>query len=261
MDNLVFDTKEITALIGAYIWPFARIGAMFAVAPIFSSKQVPKKVLIVLAFVCSILIAPLLPPLPAVDFISGEAFLIMINQIVIGAAIGFVLQFAFGIFVVAGQIFAMLTGLGFSMMNSPQDGVQVTVVGQMYVIITTLFFLAMHGHLFLLQMLFESFYKIPIGLQSIPAENLWLMISWGSQFYMHAVMIVMPAIAAMLMVNFSFGVMAKASPQLNPFSIGFIITIILGFVIFLVTLPGLIPYFTKLMEESFSLVERILVIP
>jgi len=261
MQDLVFTTEEITAVLGAYVWTFVKICAMLAVAPVFSAKSVPVKIKVALAMACSVVVAPTLPPLPAVDFLSGEAFLIMVNQIVIGAAIGFVLQFVFGVFVVAGQIFAMLTGLGFSMMNSPQDGVQVTVVGQMYVIITTLFFLSMHGHLFLLQMLFESFHKIPIGLQNIPTENLWLMISWGSRFYMHAVMIVMPAIAAMLMVNFSFGVMAKASPQLNPFSIGFMITIILGFVIFLVTLPGLIPYFTKLMEEGFTLVERIMVIP
>jgi flagellar biosynthesis protein FliR len=258
MSDLVFNTAEITALIGAYIWSFARIGAMLMTAPVFSSKSVPIKARVTLGIVCTLLIAPLLTELPAVDFLSGESLLIMINQVIIGATIGFVLQFVFGIFVLAGQIFAMQTGLGFSMMNSPQDGVQTTVVGQMYVVTTTLLFLAMHGHLFLIQMLLESFDKIPIGLNSINTEAFWVLVSWGSDFYKHALMIVMPAIAAMLMVNVSFGVMAKASPQLNPFSVGFMITIIFGFVIFYITLPSLYPYFVKLMEEGFSLIERII---
>jgi len=258
MQGLVFTTEQITAFVGAFMWPFARIGAMLMIAPIFSSRSISTKFRLVLAIVCSALFAPLLPPLPAVDFLSIESLLIMINQVLIGAAIGFSLQFVFSVFVLAGQIFAMQTGLGFSMMNSPQDGVQVTVVGQLYVVITTLFFLTMHGHLFLIQMLFDSFEKVPIGLNGISREGFWIIVSWGSQFYKHAVMIVMPAIAAMLMVNLSFGVMAKASPQLNPFSVGFMMTIILGFVVLLVTLPGLLPYFTKLMEEGFTLIEVVL---
>lgn len=258
MQTLVFNTAEITALVGAYVWSFARIGAMLMTAPIFSSKSVPIKVRITLAIVCTILIAPLLPDLPAVDFLSGESFLIMLNQIIIGAIIGFVLQFVFGVFVLAGQIFAMQTGLGFSMMNSPQDGVQTTVVGQMYVITTTLLFLALHGHLFLIQMILESFNHIPIGLTGIKTQAFWLLVSWGSDLYRHAIMVVMPAIAAMLMVNVSFGVMAKASPQLNPFSVGFMITIVFGFIIFYVTLPSLYPYFVHLMEDGFSLAEQII---
>ncbi len=258
MQSLVFNTAEITALIGAYIWSFARIGAMIMTAPVFSANSVPIKVRITLGIVCTLLIVPLLPELPAVDFLSGESVLIMLNQVIIGATIGFVLQFVFGTFVLAGQIFAMQTGLGFSMMNSPQDGVQTTVIGQMYVITTTLLFLAMHGHLFLIQMLLESFNKIPIGLNSINTQAFWLLVSWGSDFYQHAVMIVLPAIAAMLMVNVSFGVMAKASPQLNPFSVGFMITIIFGFVIFYLILPSLYPYFVKLMEDGFGLIDKMI---
>jgi flagellar biosynthetic protein FliR len=258
MQNIVLNTSEITAVVGAYVWSFARIGSMMMVAPIFSSKSIPVKTRVTLALVCSILVAPLLSDLPLIDFLSVQSYLIILNQVIIGATIGFVLQFVFGVFVLAGQIFAMQTGLGFSMMNSPQDGVQTTVVGQMFVMTTTLLFLAMHGHLFLIQMILESFDSIPIGLNSINIEAFRLLVSWGSKFYEHAVMVVITAICAMLMVNLSFGVMAKAAPQLNPFSVGFMITIIFGFMVFYVTLPNLLPNFIKLMEEGFSLAEQII---
>lgn len=255
---MILNTAEITALIGAYIWPFARIGGLLLTAPVFSSKSLPIRARVSLALALSVLVAPLLPKIPAVDFLSLESLLIMLNQVIIGITIGFVLRLVFGVFVLAGQIFAMQTGLGFSMMNSPQDGVQVTVVGQFYVIATTLMFLSLHGHLFLIQLLVESFDKIPIGLHGINIQAFWLIVNWGSDFYRHAVMVVMPAIAAMLMINFSFGIMAKAAPQLNPFSVGFMMTIIFGFVILYLTLPHLLDYFIQLMEEGFGLIDTII---
>jgi len=255
---VTFSTAEITAFVGAYVWAFARISAMMMTAPIFSSQSLPIRFRITLALVCTVVMVPMLPELPAIDFLSGESLLIMVNQIIIGSIMGFTLQLVFSVLVLSGQILAMQAGLGFSMMNSPQDGVQITVVGQLYVMIATLLFLAMDGHLLLIQMIFDSFYQIPIGLAGINAQGFWLFVSWGSNFYKHAVMVVMPAIAALLMVNISFGVMAKASPQLNPFSVGFVITIIFGFIIVLLTLPNLAPYFSKLVEEGFSLAQAIL---
>ena len=253
-----FSTAEITAFVGAYIWSFARISAMMMTAPIFSSQSFPIRFRISLALACTVVMVPMLPDLPAIDFLSGESFLIMLNQIIIGSIMGFTLQLIFSVLVLSGQILAMQAGLGFSMMNSPQDGVQITVVGQLYVMIATLLFLAMDGHLLLIQMIFESFKQVPIGLEGINPKGFWLFVAWGSEFYKHAIMVVMPAIAALLMVNISFGVMAKASPQLNPFSVGFVITITFGFVIVFLTLPSLSPYFTRLVEEGFALTQAIL---
>ena len=87
-----------------------------------------------------------------------------------------------------------------------------------------------------------------------------MLFSWSSKMFLSAVMMVLPAITALLMVNVSFGVMAKASPQLNPFSVGFLITIILGFSIIYVTFPTLVPYFAQIMDDIFQLVKDILIV-
>lgn len=254
----MFTTAEITAFVGAWIWPFIRVSAMMLVAPVFSAKTVPVKVRIAAAAAISIVIVPVLPPLPLVDFISGEALLIAIHQVLIGAIMGFALQLAFNLFVMAGHILAMQAGLGFSMMNSPQDGVQVTVVGQLYLMLATLVYLAMDGHLVLIREILQSFTTLPIGTSGIAPTGFWMLVSWGSTMFLSSVMMVLPAITALLMVNISFGVMSKASPQLNPFSVGFLITIILAFAIIYITLPTLIPYFEKIMTSIFQLIEDIL---
>ena len=254
----MFTTAEITAFVGAWIWPFIRISAMMLVAPIFSAQSVPVKVRVATAFAITIVIVPVLPPLPLVDFISGEALLIAIHQVFIGAIMGFALQLAFNLFVMAGHILAMQAGLGFSMMNSPQDGVQVTVVGQLYLMLATLLYLGMDGHLILIREVLNSFNTLPIATSGISPTGFWMLVSWGSNMFFSAVMMVLPAITALLMVNVSFGVMSKASPQLNPFSIGFLITIILAFVIIYITLPTLVPYFEKVMTSIFQLIRDIL---
>ncbi|MCP3851023.1 MAG: flagellar biosynthetic protein FliR [Gammaproteobacteria bacterium] len=254
----MFSTAEITAFVGAYIWPFIRISAMMMTAPIYSAKSVPIRFRVASGFVVTLLIVPVLPPLPLVDFISGEALLIAIHQVIIGAIMGFALQLAFNLFVMSGHILAMQAGLGFSMMNSPQDGIQVTVVGQLYLMLATFLYLAMDGHLILMRELVNSFTILPISTSGISTTGYWMLVSWGSQMFQSAVMMVLPAITALLMVNVSFGVMSKASPQLNPFSVGFLITIILAFAIIYVTMPTLVPYFERIMTNIFQLIQGIL---
>jgi flagellar biosynthetic protein FliR len=254
----VFSTAEITAFVGAFLWPFTRISAMMLVAPIFSAKSIPVKSRVVMAIAITLVITPVLPPLPLVDFLSAQAVLILIHQVIIGAIMGFAMQLAFNIFVMSGHILAMQAGLGFSMMNSPQDGVQVTVVGQLYLMLATFLYLALDGHLILIREVLNSFYLLPIGAGGISTTGYWLLVNWGSHMFLSAVMIVLPAITALLMVNVSFGVMSKASPQLNPFSVGFLITIILAFAIIYVTLPTLVPHFERIMTEVFQLIKDIL---
>ena len=256
----MFTTAEITAFLGAWVWPFTRISAMMLVAPIFSAKSIPIRIRVAAAIAITMVVAPILPPLPLVEFISGDAVLIAFHQVIIGAAMGFALQLAFNIFVMSGHILAMQAGLGFSMMNSPQDGVQVTVVGQLYLMLATLLYLAMDGHLILIREVINSFNILPIGINGITPTGYWMLISWSSEMFLSAVMMVLPAITALLMVNVSFGVMAKASPQLNPFSVGFLITIILGFAIIYVTMPTLIPYFEQIMTDIFQLIKDILLV-
>lgn len=231
---------------------------MMLTAPIFSAQSVPIKVRVAAAAVITIVVIPVLPPLPLVDFVSGDALLIAIHQVLIGAIMGFALQLAFNIFVMSGHILAMQAGLGFSMMNSPQDGIQVTVVGQLYLMLATLLYLALDGHLILIREVLNSFNTLPIGPSGISAAGYWMLISWSSEMFLSAVMMVLPAITALLMVNVSFGVMSKASPQLNPFSVGFLITIIFAFVIIYITLPSLLPYFKQIMTDIFQLIQGIL---
>ncbi|HHH43991.1 MAG TPA: flagellar biosynthetic protein FliR, partial [Gammaproteobacteria bacterium] len=160
---MLFTSADITTWIGSLVWPFTRIAAMLAIAPIFGARMVQKRTRLVMALLLTWIVLPLLPQVPAIDPLSVTGALVTVQQLVIGLAIGFSLQLIFATLVIAGQATAMGMGLGFAQMVDPQNGVNVPVIGQYYVVIATLLFLSLNGHLALVHVLVDSFQTLPIG--------------------------------------------------------------------------------------------------
>ena len=249
---------EITAWIGSFMWPFFRIGAMLMVAPVTSANYVPVRVRLIMAFAITLLVAPLLPEPPLVTPFSWPGIAIIMQQILIGAAMGFVLMMVFAAIVTGGQMIAMQMGLGFASMVDPQNGAQVPVVSQLFVIMTTLLFLAMDGHLILIAMVVESFRLLPVGPVGLDRDSFHALAHWGTQMFAASLWLALPAVVSLLLVNISFGVMARAAPQLNIFAIGFPVTIMMGFVVIYYTLANVAPQFAFVMESGFELINRLL---
>lgn len=251
-------TADITAWLASFIWPFVRIGAMFAAAPLFSSRMLPVRVRVVLALLLSMMLAPLIDRTPAIDPLGPAGMLIGLHQVLIGLSMGFILQLVFSCFAVAGEVIAMSMGLGFASMIDPQNGVQTPVLSSYFVIIATLVFLALDGHLALLVMVSESFQTLPLGTQWVGQESVWQLSLWASRVFSGAVLVALPALGAILMVNLTFGVITRAAPQLNIFAVGFPMTLILGFIFLLFSLPSLAPQVTLLLSEGYALMRRII---
>jgi flagellar biosynthetic protein FliR len=248
-----FSSSEIMSWTGGFLWPLFRISALVGVAPVFGARTIPMRVKLVLSLLLTLVVAPLLPAPPAVDPLSGEAVLITLNQILIGSAMGLALQLVFSMFVVGGQIIAFQMGLGFAAMVDPNSGTSVPVVGQFYVIVLTLLFLALDGHLVFIDILVDSFRTMPIGVDGLTRDGFWTLAMWGGQMYAGAVQIALPAIAALLVINLTFGVVTRSAPQFNIFSIGFPVTMIAGFFIMLATLATLLPQVTRQLTAAFDL--------
>ncbi|MDP1708246.1 MAG: flagellar biosynthetic protein FliR [Gammaproteobacteria bacterium] len=252
-----FSSAEIMSLVGTYLWPLFRIGALVGAAPLFGTRTVPMRVRIGLAVALTIVIAPMLPAAPALDPLSAEAVRVVIAQVMIGLVMGFALQLVFSAFVVGGQVISMGMGLGFAAMNDPVSGVSVPVVGQFYTVTVTLLFLTLNGHLLLIEALVDSFDALPVGTQGIALEGLWDLVNWAGRMFVWAVLIALPAVCALLLANIGFGIMTRAAPQLNIFAVGFMAIILLGLLIVYVTLPNLLPQLMGLMDEIFALLRHI----
>jgi flagellar biosynthetic protein FliR len=247
---------ELNAWLVAFMWPFMRIGAMLAAAPVFGARMVPVRVRIALALVLALVMAPMVAQdMVAIDPFSAQGLLVSVQQVLIGLAMGFTLQLVFAAIVIAAQSIAMSMGLGFANAVDPQNGVQVPVVAQYYLTLATLLFLALNGHLLLIQMLVDSFQSLPIGLAGLTQADFWALAAWGSRMFAGAVMIAITAMASLLLINLAFGVMSRAAPQLNIFGVGFPVMMMTGFVVILLSVPGMTPQVSNLLQDAFQLLQ------
>jgi flagellar biosynthetic protein FliR len=251
-----FTGTELISWMATLLWPFMRISAMFVAAPIFSARSVPVRIRVMLSFFIAWVLLPVIPEPPVVDLISGEALVISISQILIGVAMGFILQMVFSAFIIAGQSIATAMGLGFASMVDPQNGVQVPVISQALLIMATLVFLALNGHLIFIEVLAKSFHNMPIGAVSLSSDALWKLVMWGSDMFVGGMLIALPAVAALLLVNLAFGVTSRAAPQLNIFAVGFPIMIMIGLAFMILILPTVTDHLSRLLIQAFDLIQN-----
>ena len=218
------EALDITHWIGRYMYPFARISGLLMVMPLIGTRMVSQRIRIILAVFITLVVTPVLPPMPAFEGISVASFLIIMQQLLIGIVLGFVVEILMQVFVIAGQLIAIQTGLGIATTVDPAQGASVVVVSQWFLFMVSLVFLSLNGHLVLIEILIESFRTLPVGFTSFSAEQMGLLVEWTGWMFAAAVVIALPAMTALLIVNLAFGVMTRAAPQLNIFALGFPVT-------------------------------------
>ncbi len=253
-----FSSAEIAAWVGSFLWPLSRVAALLSVAPVFGSRMLPRRIRLIIALALTWAIMPFVPPVPIVEPLSPTGVLVVAQQLLIGLSMGFLLRLVFGALEVGGQMIATQMGLGFASLVDPQSGVQSPLLSQVYLLLGTLIFLSMNGHLLLVRFLVDSFTALPVAATGADRDLLWILVTWASRMFAGAVLIALPAIASLLVVNLAFGVMTRAAPQLNIFTVGFPIGLILGLLIVLYSLPTLIHQLDNLFAEAFRSIGHLL---
>lgn len=250
---LEVSSAAIGGWIGNFIWPFFRVSGFLLAAPIIGTQLVPARLRIMLAVLLTALLVPTLPPMPFIDPISLPSFILVAQQLFIGIALGLVLQVVLQLFVVAGQLIAMQMGLGFASMVDPTNGVSVTVLSQFHLMLVTLLFVTMNGHLAMIEVFAESFQRLPVGAGFLSNNALWAVAGWGAWMFSSALLMALPAVASLLIINFSMGVVTRAAPQLNIFAIGFPFMLIVGLFIIWATMGGYIPLFDRYTRDALDM--------
>jgi flagellar biosynthetic protein FliR len=105
------------------------------------------------------------------------------------------------------------------------------------VLLGTLIFLSLDGHLALLQLLVDSFRGMPVGVGGFDRDSLKLLADSGDLIFSGALRIALPGVTALLVVNLAFGVVSRAAPSLNLFAVGLPVTLVMGLAIVLYGLP------------------------
>lgn len=242
-----FSSAQLDLWIASFIWPFIRVLAMLSTAPVFDHRTIQRRLRFGLAALVTILLMPLLPP-PQTTLNSGQAIIVLIQQILIGASMGFAMRLIFSTFEMAGDLIGLQIGLAFAQFIDPNRGGQTPLLGSFLGVLASLFFLSVDGHLLVISSIVQSFELVPIStnLAVTQPQNI---ASTGGIMFMLALQISLPVLAAMLICNIVMGLLARAAPQLNIMSIGFAITIVMGLWVLWASLPHFIAGIDRVIEH------------
>ncbi|HTQ99134.1 MAG TPA: flagellar biosynthetic protein FliR [Candidatus Acidoferrum sp.] len=254
---MVITDQQLLALVNAFMLPFIRIGAFFMAAPFFGAGTVPVRVRILLAIAVTVVLQPAVKVSGNIDVFSAEGLMHVLQQILVGLALGAIFHFVMASITLAGHNVATTMGLGFASSADPHNGGESTTVGQFYTVIATLYFLGVDAHLRLLGILAVSFNGIPLQQLTLDAGFFRAIVAFSAQIFVFGTLLVLPVIVGLLLVNLAFAVMTRAAPQLNVFSLGLPLTILAGFVLMILSVPVLAPLFESFMDLTLGFMSQL----
>ena len=255
---LNFTDAQLNAWMVGFLWPLSRILGLFTVAPVFGHASLPTRVKIGIGVFVALLVAPTLPAPPAVAPGSLAGLLILVQQFLIGVAIGFLMRLVFTGIEAAGELMGLQIGLGFASFFDPQSQGQTLVIGRFLNILGVLVFLALNAHLLLIAVLADSFHSLPISATPLASTGFLQLAQAGGTIFAIALQLALPLIAILLVVNLALGILTRSAPQLNIFAIGFPITLGVGLIAFDLSLGRFAPVFSAAVDAAFAHITAVL---
>lgn len=238
------------------LWPMARISALLLVAPVLSLDAVTIRIRIALALVLTVFVYPLFD-WPMIDPTTAPGLLELVNQITIGILMGLTLQVVLAAVATAGQAIAGSMGLSMAQMIDPNLG-NVPVVASFLVILASLIFLGLGGHVLLLELLIQSFEMLPIGQGLLSLNAVGALLGWSSMIFVGAVLLALPMLVILLAVNLGLGVVVRAAPTLNIFAVGFPAMILVGMLMLYVLMGAIGGRMQWLWTAAFAQIRTVL---
>jgi flagellar biosynthetic protein FliR len=245
---------DLDAWLAAFFYPFARVAALCATAPVLSDTGMPQTIRIGLAFVVTVVVAPALAPV-AVPPLSAAGVALLVEEILIGTAIGFAMQIAFAAVTMAGDMIGLQMGLSFATFVDPEHSEPAPLIGSFLTVLLTLYFLALNGHLQAIAALADSFRVLPVG-ATLKLDDVHALLAAGAGIFATGLRIALPVIAAILIANLTLGMLMRTAPQVNLLAIGFPLTLALGFAVLALMLPTLAPTFDAVIASGLKLLAR-----
>jgi flagellar biosynthetic protein FliR len=248
---------QLNTWLAAFLWPFVRILALVATAPVFGNVSTPTTVKIGLSAFITLIVAPTLGAMPQVPVYSGAGVWIIANQVLIGTALGLTMQVIFNAIEATGEFIGLGMGLGFATFFDQQANGSSAVVSSFMNVFATLAFLAFDGHLQVVSALIATFQSAPVSAGLFGANGWRALVEWGGTIFWAGLLLSLPVVAALLIANLALGILNRAAPQIGVFQIGFPLTLLVGMLLVQLMIPNMIPFFAQLFDSGINEMGRV----
>jgi len=249
---IAFTEADVLAWITPLFWPFLRALALFTSLPVLGTRTVPARVRVALAGFIALAAQASMPAPPVVPLDSPAAFMLVLQQLVVGLSLGLAVRVVFAAVEFAGEVIGLQMGLNFAGFFDPVTASQGTATGRFLGTIIAWLFVVGGGHLLVIAVLAQSFQVFPVGPEPFAFLRAAQPQRWGAEIFSMGLWIALPLIAMLLMVNLVLGLISRVASQINVFSVGFPVTLGVGLLGMLLTLPALQQPFNVALERLLS---------
>ena len=245
-----FLMAEIIDIFYQFLFPFSRLSAFLLASPFYSIESINVRFRIAISAVFTFLYLSYLEGV-SIDPLTSVGFLYILQEIAIGVILGFSLQLVSAAITVGGQAISNAMGLGMANMFDPNLG-NVPVISQFLIILSTLIFLLIDGHLVIIDLIFQSFEKLPIGQPLLILPLLDSLLELTPLVFSGGLLLALPMMISLLLVNIGLGIITRSAPSLNIIAVGFPAILLIGSILLIVALPGVLRLIQDFWIESFD---------
>ena len=248
MANLL--NYDASHLLG-FILVLIRIGGIISTAPVFGSSNTPPQMKVIMSIMLALILYPFIPSITVFPNRPDHYIVLIASELLIGMVLGIIARFLFGAVEFAGTVIGFQMGLGMANVFDPQSQEQISLVGRFESTTATLIFLAMDGHLIVLQALVRSYSVLPPGGSSISRPLIEKLTELSASIFVIGLQIGAPLIVALFLANAVVGLLARSVPQIQVFVVGFPLTLMLGFLFMLFGMP----FFAQAVHQMFEMLD------
>lgn len=258
MTALDFGFGALEAEFWRLLFAMTRIGAAMLAAPLFGAGTVPVQARVIVTGAIAVLVCAWTPLAAPPALLSASGLLILAGEVLVGLAMGFVLQIAFAAPMIAAETIGGAMGMSMATAVDPNSGAQSPALGQYFAVVLTLVFLATGGHLQWIGLVVESYRLLPPGETWMGAGGSGAVAALASGMFATAVAMALPVTLVLLLVQIATGVLSRSAPALNLFALGLPAGVLAGFAALLAAAPMLGDLMAELSGEALFNVRAVL---
>ena len=224
-----------------------RLLGCFMAMPLFAFRSAPMRLRVLLALVIAFALVPMVQSdLPALENMAPGSAMVFV-EFAVGLSSGWMVRVGLSAVDMLADILSQQSGLSFAATLQQDTNLASGLVGEFLGLLALALAFTMNVHLVMLELLVNSFKVLPLG--TWPSAWRWpAILSLVQDAFVLGLVLALPAIVIYFLFNMTQAILARVSPQMNLFSVGFAIMIPVAFVVIVLLLPS----FAELVETAFE---------
>jgi len=230
-----------------FVATFARSAAFLHSAPIVGDRQVPRKIRVVAALLLAVAVAPV-----RADIQVDDLAYVVPGEVMIGLIAGFVGRLMMGGIAAGAEIMGMQLGLGFAAQYDPNLGEVALAARRVAMVVASVAFIGFGG--------IEAAVTVATGpVIDGPSilERIQVLFVQSATVLPVAVRFAAPALIAATVANLAMGLMSRAAPALNVFSVMLSLVLVMGIAVMIATAPGTLRDISTMARLAVDYIHRV----